>query len=338
MVEVIVTATIFVTVAMISVMVLNNILKSSKKIRSQIFLYTEAHAMMDLIMRDIQRNAIDYEAYYAREVLGEAGWATTGYGSYGQSFIHPGTLGGPSSAGPYDGITGYGTYCSDMVGSYPADCPDAIPVSDSLDYETGAHPFTDIDGVAPSYDETQANMNAFCEGDVTCADLSHYVTNELILINSTGDERIAILQESLDDQGIDHQLSKVVLSGSDTNNDGIDDQWTCKAEFGCTGADNGPDFNDIDTLEADQANFLPISPSALSVEEFYVMIAPLDDPYRAFAESSNASQVQPQVTVILTVSLSNDYSSGFLGETPSITIQRTISTGVYTEIPSYESQ
>ncbi|MEK7146235.1 MAG: type II secretion system protein, partial [Patescibacteria group bacterium] len=223
MVEVIVTATIFVTVALISVMVLSNVLKSSKKIRSQIFLYTEAHALMDLVMRDIQRNAIDYEAYYAREVLGETGWATLDFGYYGQAFIHPGTLGGPSDAGPYQGITGYGTYCSDLVSAYPADCPDAIPVADSLDYETGAHPFTDIDDVNPSYSETQDTMNAFCEDDSTCDDLTHYAANELILINSTGDERIVITQESLNDDATDFYLSKVILSGLDTNNDGIDD-------------------------------------------------------------------------------------------------------------------
>jgi len=42
--------------------------------------------------------------------------------------------------------------------------------------------------------------------------------------------------------------------------------------------------------------------------------------------------VQPQVTIIMTVSLSDDYSSGLLGDAPVITLQRTVSSGVYGEV------
>jgi len=47
-------------------------------------------------------------------------------------------------------------------------------------------------------------------------------------------------------------------------------------------------------------------------------------------------QVQPQVTIFMTLTLSEDYSGGFLGEVPRISIQRTVSSSVYSEIESYE--
>ena len=79
---------------------------------------------------------------------------------------------------------------------------------------------------------------------------------------------------------------------------------------------------------------MPITPTAISVANFYLYVTPNEDPYRAFYESG--AQIQPQVTLVLTVTLSEDYSDGLLGEVPTITLQRTVSTGVYGEVVSYE--
>ncbi len=96
-----------------------------------------------------------------------------------------------------------------------------------------------------------------------------------------------------------------------------------------------PNLSDLTDTEGSTAyDFMAFTPSAINVQDFYVIITPMEDPYRAFAEED--VQVQPQVTLIMTVTLSEDYSGNLLGEVPSLTLQRTISTGVYGEVISYE--
>ncbi|MBU0981750.1 type II secretion system GspH family protein [Patescibacteria group bacterium] len=337
-VELLITFSIFTIVVAISVLVMFNTLKSAKRIRAQVYLYTETQALMDTLVADIQRNGIDYEGYYARRVKGETTWAGNNYGQYGQTFFSPGS-GGPLGGGPYAGVTGYGAFCSDGLSAYPDDCPSTLPISSSLDTNTGSHPFLGITAMNPSYIENTTFMNAFCEsadGSGQCESIKNNKNNELLLINEAGDERTIILREKLKAGSVDLRLSKAVLRGLDTDNDGIEDAWTCSNDYDCTGPDGGPAIIDLVNTDNPQRNFLPLSPSAINVEEFYVYIAPLEDPYHAFGESDFATQLHPQVTIILTTSLAEAFSQGIIGENPTITIQRTVSTGVFSEVVSYE--
>jgi prepilin-type N-terminal cleavage/methylation domain-containing protein len=333
-VETLIALTIFSIIAAASSVVMSNVLRSSRKINSQIFLYTETQALMDQLTKAVQRNTVDYEAYYARNVLGESGWNTENYGFYGQAFYNPGVDGGPDEAGPYDEIAyevdGYGTYCEDMSGSYPTDCSTDTPVSDSQDYDTGANPFDGIDSTHAALSDS-SYMNAFCStGTSDCQNMGEAYSEELILINSDGSERLIFVRENSGDEN--YQLSQAVMYGSDSDYDGISDEWTCASDYSCTAT--GPDPDDL-TDGADSSSFMPISPSKLQIEEFYVYISPVEDPYRAFAEADTGIQIQPQVTIIITTSLSSDYGS-VIGTAPTITIQRTISAGVYSEVTSYE--
>lgn len=333
-VETIIALTIFSMVAAASSIVMSNVLRSSRKINSQIFLYTETQALMDQLTKAVQRNTVDYEAYYARNVLSETSWNTENYGFYGQSFYNPGDDGGPDEAGPYDelayDVNGYGTYCEDEISSYPADCPDDTPISDSQDYDTGENPFDGIDGTYAALSDP-TYMNAFCgTGDSTCAEMSESYVEELILINSDGSERIIFVREKGSDDN--YQIAQAVMYGSDSDYDGISDEWTCASEYSCTAS--GPNPSDL-TDGSDSSSFMPISPTKLHIDEFYLYISPVEDPYRAFAEEDSGTQLQPQVTIIITATLSSDYGS-VVGDTPSITVQRTISAGVYSEVTSYE--
>jgi len=323
-----ITITIFSVVAIMSTVGLMNTMQSTKRIQSQVFLYTEAQALMDQLARAVERNTIDYEAYYDREVQGNDGWGTETYGYYAQAFYDPGT-GGPDTDGPYTSVGDYGAYCSGSL-VYPDDCDS--PDFSQLDLDTGQHPF---DGYSGS--EAAEDMNAFCDesrdGTANCEEVEHYVVKELILINGAGDERLVFAQEAFDSSEADYHISKVLLTGTDTDSDGVVDEWVCASDYPCAG--DTPDEADLtDGDGAADAELMPITPSAVDVEEFYIYIAPTEDPYRAFAEEE--AQVQPQATIVLTVSLSDDYSGGILGEPMSITIQRTVSTGVYSEISSYE--
>lgn len=325
LIEMMISISLFAVVASISMVVTSNILKTTKKIQAQVFLYTEAQALMDQLDQEVNRNAIDYEAYYGRTVghqgTPDTGWATVNYGDYQQTFMDPGTQSIPSSTdGVYSGVDGYGSACSATGGTYPDDCSTSIPLTASLDLDTGAHPFPDIDTIVSSRSDDETYSNAMCENASTCSAITHYTSDELILINGGGDRR-TIFEE------VSNGLSKVVLDGADTDNDGSVDHWTCTSDYSCSGSD-------YDDGPADTSEFETITPSLLSITSFYVYVAPIEDPYRAFAEDSLAVQIQPQVTIVFTATLSSAYGT-FLGTTPSITLQRTISTGVYSKINSY---
>jgi hypothetical protein len=333
---------------MIAIFGMMNTLRSTRKIQTQVFLYSEAQAAMDYLARYIEQNGIDYEAYYDREAKGnDSDWHTENYGYYGQSFFHTGDDGGPTSGGPYSGINGYDAECpSDSSLVYPDDCPDELPIYDELDYDTGAHPFSYIDTISSSYTDDPSYMNAFCEsssGSVDCEDFDYFFTDDLILISPEGDERTIFTREDFNENSGEYRLSIMQLTGSDSTLDGIVDDWECLDGYTCNDSFTGDGGDTLDIPWNDDLNyhegtrqedFMAITPTAVTIESFYVLIAPLEDPYRAFAEED--VQIQPHVTIIMTMSLSEEYSQNLLGNVPSITVQRSISTGVYTDVNSYE--
>lgn len=326
LIELMITLTIFAIVAVISVTTLVNGLRSAKKIQVQVFLYSEAQALLDMMARDIEVNALDYEAYYARNVLAESGWETSAYGDYAQTFYDPGD--GGWSESPYVSMSAwYGSTCpSDSSLHYPEDCGDEVPDYDDLDVEMGAHPFPYIDDFS-GYTDDVTTMNAFCEasdryGDTGCAEYANAFTDELILVNSAGDHRIVYRLDYAESSSSEYALYRVALDGTDTDGDGIVDTWLCSSNYTCSGT--VPDSDD----------FVMVSPLTLNIARFDVLVAPFEDPYRGFGEEE--IQVQPQVTLFMQIDLSTEYSQGLLGDTPSIRLQRTVSTGVYSKVVSYE--
>lgn len=327
--EMMISLSLFAVVASSSVLIMNNVLKSTKKVGAQVYLYNEAQAIMDQLSVAVSKNAIDYEAYYAREVLGEMGWNTLDYGYYGQTFVDPGTD-GPGTTWHDGSITAdYGTYCADGSSVYPDDCPDEIPSTDQLDLDVGVHPYDASSSAAEAYE------NAVCE-TTSCAILEYYIVDELLLVSGGGDERVVFVKELNGDDN--YAIAKAVLLGTDEDGDGIEDQWECSGDYSCSSSSSSyevvPDYNDL-TDGYENTDFRYISPSDIDIEEFYVYLAPIEDPYRAFGEEAEKVQIQPYVTIVLTVTLSEDYGD-VLGEVPSITLQRTVSTGVYSEVTSYE--
>lgn len=330
-VEMMITLSIFSIVSAISMNVLYNSNRAAKSIQAQVFLYTESQSLMDQMARVVERNTIDYEGYYLREVQGATGWGSSDYGYYGQAFVDPGSGGSSTVEGPFD-ETGYGTLCASGTGTYPDDC--ALPDYSSADTDVGLNPFD-----TATYGD-YLDSNAFCFNSTDCDNLDVHVMDELMLINGDGDERIIIGRESFtNDTSGDHYISKIELTGVDSDGDGIEDEWTCNTKYNCNGGSSDLPFaNDLtihNTYEtSEQMDFMPISPSSINITELYVIVTPLEDPYRAFSEPE--IQNQPQITIVMTVTLSDDYGANVLGDVPSITFQRTISTGVYSEVPSYE--
>ena len=334
--EMILTIALFSVVGTLAAGVLTNSLKSARKIQDQVFLYTEAQAAMDQVGRAIEHSAIDYEAYFSRQVLGENSWETPHYGYYAKSFYDPGAGGPDSVLGPYDGITGYGTSCANDINEiYPTDCPGEAPNTSTMDLNTGKHPFEGISNGHPQYLSLQEprQMNAMCAPSPggpqeECSMFHHQIQDELILINGEGDERTVFRLQNMDGQECDQtageecRLAQLQLLGTDGDGNGIIDTWVCSPLYDCP--DASPTI----------ADFKPIIPSSLQIQAFYMYISPMEDPYRAFGE--NEVQAQPQVTFLMTVGLNSARSYGLLGKSPTITLQRTVSTGVYHKIVSYE--
>jgi prepilin-type N-terminal cleavage/methylation domain-containing protein len=346
--ETLITLSIFSVVAVSAVLVISNSLQSTRKIRAQVFLYSEAQAAMDQIARLIEQNGIDYESYYAYEGQGdlEAGVWTPDYGQYGQAFFHPGDD-GPVNVGPYYddyAIGGYEAFCEDGSSTYPDDCSSDLPLFDDLDQDTGSHPFDGVSDFGASVTDDSTYWNAFCFESSDCSnDLSLSFSDVLFLISSDGDERQVILKEDFGESTEEYRLSRIQLLGSDSTLDGVVDDWECSSEYTCNESRTGdggetlavPDLDDLNTNEGIQEDFMPFTPSSIHFSEFHVLVAPLEDPYRAFAEEK--VQIQPYVTIVMTATLSEDYSSNLLGDNvPEITIQRTVSTGVYGDVGSYE--
>jgi type II secretory pathway pseudopilin PulG len=314
LVELLISVSIFAMLAVICVSVLVNSLASARRLYAQVFLYSEAQNLMDHLAREVERSALDYEAYYLRygNRSPESDWNATGYGLYGQSFYHPGT-GNTTVGGPYSTITGYGILCSDGLSTYPDGCPTETPIDEYKDTNTGTHPFTGIEDFL-GFSTEPSSMNAFCEpgGAIAdCSSLKTAVVEELLLINRAGTERMAFIQELSDSGDEEYQISRLEFTGIDDDSDGIVESWT-----------------------PDPSGFMPLTPPSLTIERFHVFVSPVEDPYRAFAEVD--MQVQPQVTVVFNATLGNSFFTRLLGQTPRITLQRTFSTGVYGEVKSYE--
>jgi len=344
LIEVLITLVIFGVVSVIATYTLISTMRSAKKIQAEAYLYSEAQALMDKVSRDIEVSAVDYEAYYARSVQSENGFGTPDYGLYGQSFFHPGEYGWNEDDGPYSDKVNYlyGPTCpQEPTKPFPDECTtDTQPYEDSVDNEVFTHPFEGvsiIDGDYADADDDHTFMNAFCEYTTeSCNSLQFVFQDVLILVNGRGDERIVYARETTNGAGDSYRLSKAVLTGTDDNGDGLINAWECSPLYTCDtySGDDGPDPADLTDGVSDDDNFMPITPKNINVEEFHVYVAPLEDPYRAAGEV--VGQTQPQVTIVMKISLGSDYDYGLLGEMPAITIQRTISTGVYHELETYE--
>jgi prepilin-type N-terminal cleavage/methylation domain-containing protein len=343
LIEVLITLVIFGIVSVIATYTLISTMRSAKKIQAEAYLYSEAQALMDKVSRDIEVSAVDYEAYYARSVQGEEGFGTPKYGLYGQSFFHPGEYGWGEDDGTYSNNVNelYGPTCpQEPTKPFPDDCPtDTQPYAGSVDTDVFTHPFEGISVIEDDYDEADADhtfMNAFCEStSESCNSLQFVLQDALILINNRGDERVVYARETTDSAGDSYRLSKAVLTGTDDNGDGLINAWACSPLYTCNYADDyGPNPVDLTDADSDDLNFMPITPKNINLQEFHVFIAPLEDPYRAVGEE--VGQTQPQITIVMKISLGSDYDYGLLGEMPSVTIQRTISTGVYNKLETYE--
>lgn len=304
-----------------------NYLDASRNIKAGNLLYEEARFLMEKIVWEIRQNAIDYEQYFNENVmipynkiaLGMTGTYTDNYCSYSSFFYDSGKDGDPNSLND-NKSTGLRN-----------------PEREAL--YTGAG--LDITAVRP-------------------------IENELYLINLAGNKRTILTRQTknvdgvdigkasmlqLDgaDYGTDHINGKDSYNGlklsdpncqpDDRENDGLTDSWFCSKDFPCkhdvpiqsTTVPACEGYRDIDPLHP-LDGFIDISPSAINVTNLRFLIAPSDDPWKAYG--INSVQIQPHVTIQMTVEANPRLASTVGNRLPSITLSTTITTRNYDEVKS----
>lgn len=368
LVEVLIAASIFTIVSLIGINVFVNVIRIQKRVALENAIYEDARVMMERIAREIRSNTVDYEEYYNKAMDQEAGFSSiTGlgaknpygnrYGCYAKRFYNPGTD-GPE-------YLNFGAMCA-ADGSTVSSNPDCIIDKTTLDINTGQNPFAGFSpAVSPNKDPESAN--AFCDytfaGDVVCgkaADSDHNVQNQLYLINAQGTQKTIFASKEIAPAvagppavPAEHALALLRLTGQNPDKDSVYERWRdcdpsvapgnafcCSPGFDCSGIVAGSDSLE-NTLNFNATNlyagFVPISPTRTNVVSLKFIVAPLEDPRKAFAETDTSFgiQQQPHVTVILTVQPSASASSGFAEDLPTITVQTTVTSRVYNEVKSY---
>lgn len=334
LVEVIIAITLFSMLSIAGMVIWQDILKTYKKIQMEKYLSTETTALLERIARTVQSSGLDYEEYYSIAVIGTT-TAGENYGEYHKQFFNPGTDGD------------YGAYCLGGITVYDNGCPTgSVADTSTFDIDTGQHPYA---GSGMNANEANAMCDAVYGGTDCTTTIDYHNVGGLILLNASGTERTYFVLEG----GDVPRVSMVELDGTDSDNDGLIDTWVCDEKYTCTVSGSGgnlPDTADIETVDGvDNDDFFPISSRHLYIDELLFYISPIEDPFKGYGETDATVfenvQLHPRVTIRITAHFQmfddsdnpvdfEDYA-GLVGESPTITLQTTVSTGNTEEIPGY---
>ncbi|MBA4336420.1 hypothetical protein C0416_01425 [bacterium] len=293
--------------------------RNSRRIELEEQLYQDMRALMRQITVMVESNAIDYEEYF-REATGDLTFgngdgSTYSYGDYAKEFYDFGSDGLP------------GALCNDDT---PA-TPDCIINKTTLDKNTG-----------------KKEGNAFCGAGTTkdpCPsdDPSIFALHQqdhLYLINGKGTRKTFLATEPvdriLDASTVEERVLSIFwMNGSDTDGNDITDTWKDGLEFNVN--DLAGDLTNTKPEQKMYEDFIPISPLRSNIVDLKFYISPLEDPYKAFAETDPATGtlMQPHVTIILTMEPSAVEMQNYLGEIPSKTLQTTIYSDIQQDVRSY---
>jgi len=326
LVELIISTAIFTVFLTATVTLIIDIYRSSKRVTLEEQLYADTRVMVKQMTQLFKDNTIDYEEYY-RMAMGGAYYTKDQapekyfYGDYGKIFYDMG-------AGGIEGVT-----CND--GTDPEDSPGCVIDKTTIDTNRGKHPLSGDPALA----------NAFCGAETLVACPASNKQSQLYLINKNGNKKTMIalepyIKEVDETPRNEKAISMIWFNGIDTDSDDVPETWQLAEEINNVHGDSGlvadlgdppKDFSKV------YENFIPISPLRTNIVnlEFYVM--PLEDPYKAFAETDPATGtlVQPHVTIVLTTEPSASELSNYIGPVPRQTIQTTIYSKVQSEVRSY---
>jgi len=324
LVELLIAVTIFSVFLLAIVTLAINMYRDSRRIELQEQMYQDMRAMMRQITLLVEDNAVDYEEYF-RASTGDAEFAGDSshydYGDYAKAFFDFGSDGGP------------GILCNDLINTPETD-PGCVIDKTTLDLNVGQNPVVGL----------PEDANAFCGVFAACPgalDALHE-QDHLYLINADGTRKSILALETVtratDDGDVDEKVMSILwLDGSDTDGNDITDTWDVANEFNGTIADMAADLGVTKYESSVYDGFIPISPLRTNITSLKFYISPLEDPYKAFAETDplSGTLVQPHITVVMTAEPSVMELQDYFGRPPSKTLQTTIYSDIRTNVRSY---
>lgn len=358
--EILISIGLFATIAIVAGSIFTDLSNLEKKSSIRDSFFTSISIILQQITNEIQNGTVDYEEYFNMEVIGSAtnGKIPTGgpyyginYGAYGSRFYSPGQS--------LDGLTALNPDDLGMECSYPNDIENSndceILFGNSLDLKKGQNPWSAAD------DTTQKYANAFCDtNDTACNTIVK--ADELYLMDKTGTKKTIIGKKKFKITGTepDYSIGILRMSGRDLDQNGLMDVFSCTEDFTCTTPLNDTiqypivqNSNDIQQFLTDASvtlpkkadlekvfianasNFIPISPSNITIKDLKFMINPVEDPFKATAETS--AQMHPSVTIFIKFGLSVEAAEAYPGNFPDVEVQTTVSAGTSSLIESYPS-
>lgn len=334
-VELMISLSVLTLLAMFSGRIYLNYTASTRDLKAANLIYEEGRQLMERIVREVRSSGLDYEQYFNQNVLIP---------------IHATDFPSDPPQTYTDNYCYYGTFFTDNG-------PDGNPLAFEDNESTGFRN-TDIEDAIT--DLTGYNLSA---------DAVAPIEKELYLINIPGTQRtilkriertesgqtigkISMVKLIGKDFGEDHinrtdsyngaQASEITCADTDLDTregDGLIDTWHCHADYNCsTNTLLDADIYSTGCVgfghTADNDNgFVDISPSALNVVDFQLIVSPKDDPWKAY--NMDGVQIQPHVTIRLTVE-ANPLLVALTdeGRIPSITLTSTVTARNYDEIKS----
>ena len=288
----------------------------------------DAFYVLNTLRTVVENGTVDYEEYYRVSkcdpgnynscfVLFTVGEDVVGedeYGAYSKLFYDPGS----------DGALG--ALCNDLITPVSAN-PSCVIDKTTLDRNVGRNPYDTL------IDEN--NSTAFCgptsvSGCGTLEDF--YMHDYLFVLSSDGKKKFFIINEPYTKDGnVENLVSLLTMDGTDTDGDGIMDDWAYSSGFNLGGSLSlVEEFNQTKVMTDVYQNFIPLHSLKSTITDIKFYISPLEDPYKAFAETS--SIVQPRVTVFFTMQPSATELTDYLGPIPELSLQVTFVSQSYDEV------
>lgn len=301
LIEVLLAVSIFSFVAVFAVYLYVDTVHNDEKISFERELYEEARFTLERIVSEFRTGTIDYSEYWN---MGHTGYCTTDLNGNGTSDY-------PED---YEDST-YGSYgqCYQFYAAgFYADNPDGQPAF-----------YKDVAGKAVALEHLGEN------GSENAIDGAQ---DELYIINAEGTEKTILRRREndgtdcndIDDAYLENnpeaycRLEILRMHGVDQDVDGKVDTWVCEDDFGG------------ETCVPDES-FRPISTPNIDITDLKFFIAPVEDPYKSYAEEID-NYLQPHATIVFSSRTPKRRAINIYGNVPNITIQTTVSARVFEEV------
>lgn len=347
LIELLIAISIFSVVIFITSALFIDAVRLDRKTSLRQQVYMDSRHVLDQTAKAIHDNAVDYNEYYNQIVLSALSQSGeyknvygANHGAYTALFYDPGLDENGlavSGANPDGTPKSLGQYCNNGTKWGPG--MKCTILQNTVDEDTGRNLYNGDASAIKKYDAVCGRIGSGtgrCNAQATGQTDSRNLFDELYLISPDGRKKIIFVKESIKGSAQEddaYAVSYATLDGEDKNGDMIADSFVCAQEFDCgndkipSGLDRYPDdFSRGDTEDIKfSKDFVPISPTRINVQELKFYIAPLEDPFYAFAENDPSVQKLPHVTIIMKVK-PNKNITGASTEDFTLDLQETVST------------